>query len=136
MSSSCSTLRRSPSASRDGSRPTNAPTCFPRSRPSLRSILKDSERPVQIIFAGKAHPADKPGQELIRRIFDISRNSDLRGHIVFVENYNMRVARMLVQGVDVWLNNPRRPHEASGTSGMKAPVNGGINFSVADGWWC
>ena len=60
----------------------------------------------------------------------------MHGHIVFVENYNMRVARMLVQGVDIWLNNPRRPHEASGTSGMKAPVNGGINFSVADGWWC
>jgi starch phosphorylase len=102
----------------------------------LRSILKDPERPVQIVFAGKAHPADKPGQEFIRRIFDVSRNTDLHGYIVFVENYNMRVARMLVQGVDVWLNNPRRPHEASGTSGMKAPVNGGINFSVADGWWC
>ena len=101
----------------------------------LRTILKNPKCPVQIIFAGKAHPADKPGQELIRRIFDISRNSDLRGHILFVENYNMRVARMLVQGVDVWLNNPRRPLEASGTSGMKAPVNGGINFSVADGWW-
>ncbi len=102
----------------------------------LRAILKNSHRPIQILFAGKAHPADKPGQELIRRIFDISRHSDLRGHIVFLENYNMRVARMLVQGVDIWLNNPRRPHEASGTSGMKAPVNGGINFSIADGWWC
>jgi starch phosphorylase len=102
----------------------------------LREILKNTEQPVQIIFSGKAHPADKPGQELIRRIFDVSMHSDLRGHIVFIENYNMRVARMLVQGVDVWLNNPRRPHEASGTSGMKSPVNGGINFSVADGWWC
>ena len=102
----------------------------------LRSILKEPGQPVQIIFAGKAHPADKPGQELIRRIFEISRNSDLHGHIVFIENYNMRVARMLVQGVDVWLNTPRRPHEASGTSGMKAPVNGSINFSIADGWWC
>jgi starch phosphorylase len=102
----------------------------------LREILKSAEQPVQIIFSGKAHPADKPGQELIRRIFDVSMHSDLRGHIVFLENYNMRVARMLVQGVDVWLNNPRRPHEASGTSGMKSPVNGGINFSVADGWWC
>jgi len=89
-----------------------------------------------MVFAGKAHPADKPGQDLIRRIFEVSRHSDLRGHLVFIENYNMRVARMLVQGVDVWLNNPRRPHEASGTSGMKAPINGGINFSVADGWWC
>jgi starch phosphorylase len=102
----------------------------------LRAILKNPERPIQILFAGKAHPADKPGQELIRRIFEISRYSDLRGHIVFLENYNMRVARMMVQGVDVWMNNPRRPHEASGTSGMKAPVNGGINFSIPDGWWC
>jgi starch phosphorylase len=102
----------------------------------LREILKNAEQPVQIIFSGKAHPADKPGQELIRRIFDVSLHSDLRGHIVFLENYNMRIARMLVQGVDVWLNNPRRPHEASGTSGMKNPVNGGINFSIADGWWC
>jgi starch phosphorylase len=102
----------------------------------LREVLKNPEMPVQIVFAGKAHPADRPGQELIRRIFDVSRHSDLRGYIVFAENYNMRVARMLVQGVDVWLNNPRRPHEASGTSGMKSPVNGGINFSIADGWWC
>jgi starch phosphorylase len=102
----------------------------------LRRILKNVERPIQMIFAGKAHPADKPGQDLIRRIFEVSRHSDLRGHIVFIENYNMRIARMLVQGVDVWLNNPRRPHEASGTSGMKAPINGGINFSIADGWWC
>ncbi len=102
----------------------------------LKKILKNPERPVQILFAGKAHPADKPGQDLIRRIFEISRHSDLRGHIVFIENYNMRIARMLVQGVDVWLNNPRRPLEASGTSGMKAPVNGGINCSIADGWWC
>lgn len=102
----------------------------------LHDILKDSDRPVQIVFAGKAHPADKPGQELIRRIFEVSRYSDLKGHIVFIENYNMRVARMLVGGVDVWLNNPRRPHEASGTSGMKSPINGGLNFSIADGWWC
>jgi starch phosphorylase len=102
----------------------------------LRAILKHPNRPVQIIFAGKAHPADKPGQELVRRIFEISRHSDLRGHIVLLENYHIRTARMLVQGVDVWLNTPRRPHEASGTSGMKAPPNGGINFSIADGWWC
>jgi len=102
----------------------------------LRAILKNPKRPIQILFAGKAHPADKPGQELVRRIFEISRYSDLRGYIVFIENYNMRIARLLVQGVDVWLNTPRRPQEASGTSGMKAPVNGAINFSVADGWWC
>jgi starch phosphorylase len=102
----------------------------------LRAILKNADRPIQILFAGKAHPADKPGQELIRRIFDISRYSDLRHHIVFIEDYNMRVARMLVQGVEVWLNTPRRPHEASGTSGMKGPANGVINFSIPDGWWC
>lgn len=102
----------------------------------LRRILKDPQRPVQVIYAGKAHPADKPGQELIRRIFEISRYSDLRGRIVFLEGYNMRIARMLVQGVDLWLNTPLRPHEASGTSGMKAPVNGGLNCSIADGWWC
>ena len=102
----------------------------------LRAILKNPARPVQILFAGKAHPADKPGQELVRRIWEVSRNSDLRGHVVFLENYNMRVARMLVQGADVWLNTPRRPLEASGTSGMKAPINGGINCSIADGWWC
>jgi len=102
----------------------------------LRDIIKNPARPVQFVFAGKAHPADKPGQEIIHRIFDVSRHSDLRGRIVFLENYNMRVARMLVQGVDVWLNNPRRPHEASGTSGMKAACNGAPNFSIADGWWC
>jgi starch phosphorylase len=102
----------------------------------LRAILKNEQMPVQILFAGKAHPADKPGQELIQRIWEISRYSDLRGHIVFLENYNMRVARMLVQGADVWLNTPRRPHEASGTSGMKAAANGAINFSIPDGWWC
>jgi len=102
----------------------------------LRNVLKNPDRPVQLLFAGKAHPADRPGQELVRRIFELSRHSDLRGHIVFLENYNMRVARMLVQGVDVWLNTPRRPHEASGTSGMKVPINGGINFSIPDGWWC
>lgn len=102
----------------------------------LRAILSDRERPVQILFAGKAHPADRPGQELIRRIWEASTTPDYHGRIVFLENYDMRVARALVQGVDVWLNTPRRPHEASGTSGMKVAVNGGLNFSVLDGWWC
>ncbi len=102
----------------------------------LRSILTESSRPVQMLFAGKAHPADRPGQELIRRIFEASLTPALEGRIVFLENYDMRVARMLVQGVDVWLNTPSRPHEASGTSGMKVAVNGGLNFSVLDGWWC
>lgn len=102
----------------------------------LRAILKHTDHPVQIIYSGKAHPADKPGQELIRHIWETARSSEWHGHIVFLENYNMRAARMLVQGVDVWLNTPRRPLEASGTSGMKAAVNGGLNCSISDGWWC
>lgn len=102
----------------------------------LRALLKNADRPVQIIFAGKAHPADREGQALVQRIFEIAYHSDLRGHVLLLENYSMRTARMLVQGVDVWMNTPRRPREASGTSGQKAPVNGGINFSVLDGWWC
>ena len=101
----------------------------------LRAILDDPERPVQVLFAGKAHPADRPGQELIRRIFEASLSPDFRGRILFLENYDMRIARLLVQGVDVWLKNPRRPEEASGTSGMKAAANGALNFSVLDGWW-
>jgi starch phosphorylase len=102
----------------------------------LRRILCDAERPVQIVFAGKAHPADRPGQDLIRRIFEASVSPELFGKIVFLENYDLRVARFLVQGADVWLNTPERPLEASGTSGMKVSVNGGLNFSVLDGWWC
>jgi starch phosphorylase len=101
----------------------------------LQAILTDPDRPVQVLFAGKAHPADRPGQELIRRIFEASLSPELRGRILFLENYDMGIARFLVQGVDVWLNNPRRPEEASGTSGMKAAVNGALNFSVLDGWW-
>lgn len=102
----------------------------------LDSILNNPERPVQIIFAGKAHPHDHGGKELIRQIVHLARDPRFRKRIVFLENYNIEVARYMVQGVDVWLNNPRRPLEASGTSGMKVPVNGGINFSVLDGWWC
>jgi len=102
----------------------------------LKSIVASQERPVQILFAGKAHPADRPGQDLIREICRTAVSPDLNGRILFLENYNMRVARFLVQGVDVWLNNPRRPQEASGTSGMKVAVNGGLNCSVLDGWWC
>ncbi|HEX5043441.1 MAG TPA: alpha-glucan family phosphorylase [Candidatus Polarisedimenticolaceae bacterium] len=101
----------------------------------LHEILSDPQRPVQVLFAGKAHPADRPGQELIRRIFESSLSPQFRGRILFLENYDLRIARFLVQGVDVWLNNPRRPEEASGTSGMKAAVNGALNFSVLDGWW-
>ncbi|WP_248928100.1 alpha-glucan family phosphorylase [Paenibacillus hamazuiensis] len=101
----------------------------------LERIVNNPERPVQFIFAGKAHPADHPGQELIREIYRVSRMDRFRGKIVLLENYDMNMARHLVQGVDVWLNNPRRPYEASGTSGEKAAMNGVINFSVLDGWW-
>ena len=91
---------------------------------------------MQIIFAGKAHPKDHPGKELIRKIVHLAQREDFRNRIVFLEDYNIEVARYLVQGVDIWLNNPRRPLEASGTSGMKVRRNGGINLSVLDGWWC
>jgi len=102
----------------------------------LRSLLLHAESPVQLVFAGKAHPADRPGQEMIHRIWQASREGELRGRAIFLENHDMRVARRLVQGVDLWLNTPRRPHEASGTSGMKAAVNGVLNCSILDGWWC
>ncbi len=101
----------------------------------LARLLWDEERPVQIVFAGKAHPADRPGQQVIQQIFAWTRSERLRGRAFIIEDYDMRIARFLVQGVDVWLNNPRRPLEASGTSGMKAAVNGAVNVSVLDGWW-
>jgi starch phosphorylase len=101
----------------------------------LRRLVSDEARPVQILFAGKAHPADRPGQELIQHIFQLSQQPPFRGRVFFLENYDMRVGRMLVQGVDVWLNTPRRPLEASGTSGQKAAINGALNCSVLDGWW-
>ena len=101
----------------------------------MTQILNDEKRPVQIIFAGKAHPADKEGQDLIKYIHEISMMPQFKGKIILLENYNINVARHLISGVDVWLNNPRRPMEASGTSGEKASVNGVINFSVQDGWW-
>ena len=101
----------------------------------LRKLLTDADRPVQFIFAGKAHPHDNEGKELIRTIVNVARDPDFRHSIVFLENYDMNVARYMVQGVDVWLNNPRRPKEASGTSGMKVIYNGGLNCSIPDGWW-
>ena len=101
----------------------------------LTQILNDEKRPVQIIFAGKAHPQDKEGQDLIKYIHEISLMPQFKGKIFILENYNIRMARYLVSGVDVWLNNPRRPMEASGTSGEKASVNGVVNCSVLDGWW-
>lgn len=101
----------------------------------LARLLWDADRPVQIVFAGKAHPADRPGQKVIQEIFQRSRSPQLRGRVFILEDYDIRVGRYLVQGVDVWLNNPRRPLEASGTSGMKAAQNGVPNISVLDGWW-
>ncbi len=104
-------------------------------RERLRALVCNDDRPVQIVFAGKAHPADRPGQALIQEIVQASQEADLHSRIVFVEDYDMRVGRHLTQGVDLWLNNPRRPQEASGTSGMKAAMNGVLNFSILDGWW-
>jgi starch phosphorylase len=101
----------------------------------LKSIIANSERPVQFVFAGKAHPADDPGKELIRKLYEISRTPEFKSRVIIVENYDMNIARHLVSGVDIWLNTPRRPHEASGTSGEKAGMNGVLNFSVLDGWW-
>jgi len=104
--------------------------------PRLLRLLNDPARPIQIIFAGKAHPNDEPGKRLLQELYRVVKNASTAGRMVFIEDYDMNVARHLVQGVDVWLNTPRRPYEASGTSGMKAALNGAINFSVLDGWWC
>ena len=101
----------------------------------LNRLVNDADRPVQFLFAGKAHPHDEGGKELIREIVRLARRPEFRRRIVFLENYDMQVARYMVQGVDVWLNNPRRPKEASGTSGMKVIYNGGLNCSILDGWW-
>lgn len=101
----------------------------------LAKIVNHPTRPVQFIFAGKAHPADKAGQDLIKNIVEISKRPEFRGKIIFVQNYDMNLAKMLLQGVDVWLNTPTRPLEASGTSGEKGVMNGTLHFSVLDGWW-
>jgi len=98
-------------------------------------ILADTERPVQLIFAGKAHPKDEPGKQLIQRVANLRHDPQFRGRIVFIEDYDINVCRHMIQGVDVWLNNPRRPLEASGTSGQKAVLNGALNLSILDGWW-
>ena len=101
----------------------------------LEALVTNADRPVQIVFAGKAHPADRYGQDLIKRIVELSRTPGLQGHLFMLEDYNARTARFMVEGVDVWVNNPRPPMEASGTSGMKAAINGTLNLSVLDGWW-
>jgi len=110
-------------------------TLILRSLDRLARLIKSSDRPMQVIFAGKAHPADGAGKELIKQLSAICARPEFRRHVVFLENYDMRLARVLVQGVDVWLNNPLRLHEASGTSGMKVVANGGLNLSCLDGWW-
>jgi len=102
----------------------------------LVKLLTNPDRPVQIIFAGKAHPKDTQGKEIIRQIIHFASQYNVRRRIVFLEDYDINIARILVRGVDVWLNNPRRPMEASGTSGMKAAINGALNMSTLDGWWC
>jgi starch phosphorylase len=101
----------------------------------LREIMADAARPVLFVFAGKAHPADTPGQDIIRRLVQMAKMPEFEGRILLIEDYDLRLARRLVSGVDVWLNNPIYPLEASGTSGMKAGINGVINLSVLDGWW-
>jgi starch phosphorylase len=101
----------------------------------LKRLLGNSQRPMQLVFAGKAHPADRPGQEVLRQVHEAAFDGDMKNKVIFIEDYDINVGRHLVQGVDVWLNNPRRPQEASGTSGQKVLLNGGLNFSVLDGWW-
>ncbi len=101
----------------------------------LSEIVNDPDKPVMFIYAGKAHPADQGGQNLIKQIIHISNQPDFQGKVIFLEGYNTEMAKLLVRGVDIWLNTPTRPKEASGTSGMKAALNGVMNFSVLDGWW-
>lgn len=107
-----------------------------RDRARLERLLTNAERPVQFIIAGKAHPADTAGKQLIRDLHQFAREPAVRRHFIFLEDYDINVARYMVQGVDCWLNTPRRPMEASGTSGMKASANGALNISIPDGWWC
>ncbi len=102
---------------------------------ALKAMVDDPACPVQFIFAGKAHPADEPGKKLIQQLFKLSRTKEFFGKLVFVEDYDIGISRYLVQGVDVWLNNPERPLEACGTSGMKVSMNGNLNLSILDGWW-
>lgn len=107
-----------------------------RDLPRLKRLLLDKERPVQLLIAGKAHPHDGPGKEIIRQIAQLTRSDEVHRRVVFIEDYDIDVARHLVQGADIWLNTPQRPLEASGTSGMKAGLNGTLNLSILDGWWC
>ena len=111
------------------------PTLLLHDRERLARILTNPQRPVQLVLAGKAHPADQPGQALIREWASFARRPEIRPHVVFLSDYDMTLGQRLVEGVDVWINTPKRPWEASGTSGMKVLVNGGLNLSISDGWW-
>ena len=102
---------------------------------SLQRVLSDEERPVQFVFAGKAHPADDPGKEVLHRVVQFAHSEGAAGRFIFIPDYQMAVAKTMYAGCDVWLNNPIRPNEACGTSGEKAALNGGLNFSILDGWW-
>ncbi len=102
---------------------------------ALATMVNDPKRPVQFVFAGKSHPRDEPGKRVLQQIAELMRDRQFYDKFVFVEDYDINVGRHFVQGVDVWLNNPRRPLEASGTSGQKVVLNGGLNLSVLDGWW-
>src|SRR4029077_7050021 len=101
----------------------------------LRDLLLSTQRPVQFIFAGKAHPADDAGKEMIRQIVSFAADAGIRHRFVFLADYDIAVARAMYHGADIWLNTPRRPQEACGTSGMKSALNGGLNCSILDGWW-
>ena len=101
----------------------------------LKRILLDPDRPVQIVIAGKSHPADRPGKEFLQQMVRFTDQHGVRDRIAFLPDYDIRMAEVLIAGSDVWLNNPIRPEEASGTSGMKAVLNGGLTFSISDGWW-
>jgi starch phosphorylase len=101
----------------------------------IASLVNDSQAPIQFVFAGKAHPRDQPGKEVLQQIAKLMQDPRFTGRLLFIEDYDINLGRHLVQGVDVWLNNPRRPLEASGTSGEKVVLNGGLNLSILDGWW-
>src|SRR2546430_17116758 len=101
----------------------------------LTTLINDAERPIQFVFAGKAHPQDEGAKRILQKLLDWQRDPSVRQCVAFIEDYDQEIARQLVQGVDVWMNVPRRPMEASGTSGEKIAINGGLNFSVLDGWW-
>jgi glycogen phosphorylase len=111
-----------------------APLLF-RDLPAAIELISDDSRPVQLVFAGKAHPDDEGGKDLIQELHEVTRHPEVKGRVVFLEDYDMAIGRAMVAGCDVWLNNPRRPMEASGTSGQKVAVHGGLNLAIADGWW-